>query len=274
MTKKRERPRKIWTETKPRLKTPENEKGPINKMPTLKTICRECGKEGAAEVSDFAFAIFSQPGNVYPWRCPECERNDQARKRAKRERERQSYIEEELAEAGVPRRYRVRAPFVPFVAQWMERNAGINLLVTGETGCGKSTSAGYLARVLIGQEKRVKWLPLSRLLDQWRASRRGDWPESSAEFLARIENCDLLIIDEASGDKTTNTDSTRECMFGLLEDIYNGDCRAAVILLGNFYRGSIAEVFGNEEAARRRIDETFLAVRIDRRAETINQIML
>jgi DNA replication protein DnaC len=97
---------------------------------------------------------------------------------------------------------------------------------------------------------------------------------TAAEFLSKLENVDLLIIDEASGDKTTNSESTRECMFRLLEDVYNGNCRAAVILLGNFFRGSIGEVFGNEDAARRRLADTFLAVRIDRRTETVTQIKL
>ena len=240
-------------------------------METIKTICRTCGAEGTVEIDGYAAEYFREHGTVYPWNCPECTARQEQQAR---ETEKKNFIEEELERAGIPKRYRVKAPFVPFVADWMQRNAGENLLVTGETGCGKSTSAGYLARGYIEKMKTVKWRSLSDLLDQWRQSRRGEYPVTAAEFLSKLENADLLIIDEASGDKTTNSESTRECMFRLLEDVYNGNCRAAVILLGNFFRGSIGEVFGNEDAARRRLADTFLAVRIDRRTETVTQIKL
>ena len=247
-------------------------------MQTLKTVCRACGREGTVEVDDFAASYFSEHETVYPWTCPDCKSKETAeqeeKEREKREEERRNFIEDELRQSGVPRRYRVKAPFVPFVANWMIEHAGENILVTGETGCGKSTSAGYLARRYIESMKTVKWRSLSDLLDQWRQSRRGEYPVTAAEFLGKLENADLLIIDEASGDKTTSSESTRECMFRLLEDVYNGNCRAAVILLGNFFRGSIAEVFGNEEAARRRLSDTFLSVRIDKRNSIVQNIRL
>lgn len=237
-------------------------------MNTIKTICRACGKEGAADVDDFTFDVFSRPGQVYPWYCPECDvihrREKEEQERREREEERRNYIEEELERAGIPRRYRVKAPPVPTVADWLRHHAGDNILITGETGSGKSTSAGYLARGFIESEKTVRYRQMSDILDDWREARSGDYRVTSSEFFGKLENVDLLIVDEASPDKCVVSSSGRECMFRLLEDIYNGTCRAAVIFLGNYFRGSIGEVFGNEAAARRRLADAFVCAKIEK----------
>ena len=243
----------------------------------LKTECLVCHQEGEADVDSFAFEYFTIHNVLFPWTCPDCNAKREAEKaekeRQERERDRVNHIEQELDRGGLPKRYRVKAPPVPFVSKWMQQT-GDCLLLTGDTGTGKSTSAGYLARTAVEKQKTFRYYLLSDFLDEWRAARRDSSGVSTCDFLAKMEACDLLILDEASGDKNTNTDSTRECMFRLLEDVYNGRCRARVVLLGNYYRGSIAEVFGNEDAARRRLAEAFLCGRIDPETETVNRIQL
>ena len=243
----------------------------------LKTECLICHQSGEVNVDEFAANYFTKQGTLYPWTCPDCNAKREAKKveqeRQQRELERVNRIESELDRGGLPRRYRVKAPPVPFVYQWMQQT-GDCLLLTGETGSGKSTSAGYLARTTVENQKTFRYWMLSDFLDEWRAARRDASGVSTGDFLAKMEATDLLILDEASGDKNTNTDSTRECMFRLLEDVYNGRCRARVVMLGNYYRGSISEVFGNEDAARRRLVEAFLCGRIDTETETVNRIQL
>lgn len=244
----------------------------------LKTECLICHQEGEVDTDEFAANYFTEHGTLYPWTCSTCNAKLEAEKaekeRQEHERERVSHIEQELDRGGLPKRYRVKAPPVPYVSQWMQANAGDCMLLAGETGTGKSTSAGYLARTAVEKQKTFRYFLLSDFLDQWRTARRDTSGVSTGDFLARMEACDLLILDEASGDKNSNTDSTRECMFRLLEDVYSGRCRACVVFLGNYYRGSIAEVFGNEDAARRRLSEAFLCGRIDPETETVNRIQL
>lgn len=247
-------------------------------MPNIETICRKCGKSATVDVDDFTFDVFSRPGAVYPWCCPTCkeehDRVEAERERIEQEEERRNYIEEALERCGLPARYRVKAPPVPHVADWMKRHAPGNMLLTGETGTGKSTSAGYLARYFIEQGRTVRYRQMSDLLDQWREARCGETRETTADFLGRLERFDLLIIDEASADKTVVTDSAKECMWRLLEDIYNGSVRGCVVFLGNYYRGSLGDVFGNETAARRRLSEAFNCAKIDARTGKITKINL
>ena len=72
----------------------------------------------------------------------------------------------------------------------------------------------------------------------------------------------MLIIDEGA-DKNVNTESSREFMYRLLEDVQNGVCHAKLWMLGNFYRGSVADIFGDADPAYRRLKEKFLCGRID-----------
>ena len=108
--------------------------------------------------------------------------------------------------------------------------------------------------------KRVKWYALASLLDEWREARKSDDPDATPRLFYRLESFDLVILDEC--DKPINTESTQECMFRLIEDVSNGVSRARLWMLGNFYRGSIEDIFGNGEAARRRFNENFACAQI------------
>lgn len=248
-------------------------------MPTIQTVCRECGTPGVVEVDAICASVFTYPDRPYPWYCPACKvKHDRVayeQEQIAKQEEHAAAVESSLELAGVPRNYRVTEPPVRFVAEYMvqamARKPG-NLLVNGETGSGKSTSAGYLARTFIEAGKRVRYLSLADVLDQWRQARAGDNRVSAVEFAARLERCDLLIIDEASADKTVVTQSGQECMWRLLEDVYSGYTYAHVVFLGNYYRGSVGDVFGNEAAARRRLAFAFECVTIDRKNEKIIRI--
>ena len=235
-------------------------------MKTLETICRICGKKGNVTVDDISADIFTRNNSPFPWYCPECEgkhRKEEAERKAREaEQERLEALEYGFERAGLPKKYRVEVPPVPVLAEWMMKHSDKNQFVNGQTGTGKSTSAGFMVRKLIERGESVKYLQMSQLLDNWREARCGDSFSSASGMIESLESADRLIIDEASGDKTVISGSTKECMFRLLEDVYNGECKAKITFLGNFYRGCIEDVFGNEAAARRRLAETFDCINI------------
>ena len=227
---------------------------------TITTSCLRCGDMVTVEVLKFIAEKFAEMGQQYPILCPACEkireREREQEETAAIQNERAQNIDAELDEAGVPESYRVATPPCPDVASFLKRHIGQNVLFSSPSGTGKSTSAGYLTRLMLHDGKRVRYTTLADLLDQWREARCGDSPMSVKTFLSYIEWNDMLIIDEAA-DKTVSTDSAKECMFRLLEDVSNGNCRARLWMLGNYYRGAIEDVFGNGEAARRRLNEKF-----------------
>ena len=239
-------------------------------------VCKDCKQPFMDHQPEFLLKQWEEKGEPFPSQCPTCW---QAWKREQEEKDMQAIYEAELSEneldaavekAGVEEAYRLKKAPVPFVAKWLWENRDTNLLLSGTTGTGKSTSAGVVVRELIKQEHAtVNMCYMYTLLDHWRALRcDNNDPNAIKEMFRRLETADYLIIDEVAG-KTVNTDSSREFMFRLLEDIMNGSCRAHVFLLGNFYRGSVADTFGDADPAFRRLKEKFRCGRIDILKKTI-----
>lgn len=223
------------------------------------TSCVRCGEMTEVTTVRWLVDFWAKRNEPFPYCCDKCEAEREAEKERQLDEEYANNVDtmnHDLEEAGVPESYRVTTPPVPKVAEFLQRHIDENILLSAPSGMGKSTSAGYLARKLILDGKKVKYMTLSELLDEWREARCSDYPMSVKNFLSYLEWRDVLIVDEAA-DKTVSTASAQECMFRLLEDVTNGVCKARLWLLGNYYKGAIEDVFGNGEAARRRLNEKF-----------------
>ena len=176
-----------------------------------------------------------------------------------------------LCEAsGLPRNYihnkvtgeLFTAPIVREVAEFLWRNRSFNLLLSGVTGSGKSTSAAFVAMQLIAQGKAVTYTTLGNLLAKWRDARKNDRRSTDTQLLHEIFfDQQIFIIDEVVG-KAKVSESGQELLFDILEAVNSGECRSKIWLLGNFYQGSIEAIFADPEPVRRRLQENFLCSRI------------
>lgn len=252
--------------------TPEEKENP---WVTFDTQCTRCGKTITVTTLKSALEFFEKQGKKYSAKCRDCYDLEEMEKEQTEEQNHYSEeasLDEDVQAAGVRPAYAVRKPYVPFVADWLLAHRGENILLSGETGTGKSTSAGYLVRELIRDHHTVSMYYLSELFDEWRKVRCDhDDPFAIKAFFLRLHKNEYCIIDECAG-KTVNSDSSREMMFRLLEDINSGACRSHVILLGNFFKGSIADMFGDEAPSMRRIRENFTCGRIVPSRKTVTPI--
>lgn len=234
--------------------------------------CRICGKEYAAVPAkldgvqrESAIALME----LFPI-CPECAKKEEAKCKAAEETRRKREIACEIEKlwhlSGIPPGYRflrqngneIAAPLVPGVAAWISRYANRNILLSGATGTGKSTSAVFCAGAMIRQRRRVRYCKLHRMLSEWREAKTGTERRADEIFFENIGKLDLLIIDEAVG-KAKMTDSGQDMMFELLDRICTGEIPGTrVWLLGNFHPGSIVELFGDCEPVLRRLQENFV----------------
>lgn len=206
-------------------------------------------------------------GNGYL--CPMCQ-NEEDRKY---EAEFQLHVPEYIDEAGIPDGYRYwrgtnmstveKGPIVEHAAEWVWQHRADNLLISGKTGMGKSTSACYAAMRLIAAHKIVRYVKLQRLMCEWSEARTSDSAFGEQEFFGRFRKLDYLILDEAVG-KVKDTESRREMMIELLDEIASGELKMHLWILGNFRPGSIDALFGeeNREPSLRRIEENFVCAGI------------
>lgn len=229
--------------------------------------CQGCGKYETVGVIQAVLRRCEERGEPYPWKCRKCLDEQIAREEAEQEKEdeqTEAEVDELVAKTGIGSRYILRTPPVRFVAEWLWTRRESNIILSGTTGTGKTTSVAILIRELVKMGNRVRYTTLAELCDGWRAARSDhEHPYATRTFLEDIEEGpDYLVVDECA-DKSVITESTQEFMFRLLDDIASGRCTAKVWLLGNFYKGSVADIFGDEAPAMRRITENFVCGRID-----------
>ena len=243
---------------------------------TIEVACSRCSRKYTVEVpSVFKERLLTDPK---AFTCDECYPTVVAEREKEREAEerldRETRIDSLLEDAGVRPKYRLVAPPVRYVAEWIWSHRDHNILLSGETGTGKSTSCGVVVRsMIIESNADIHVHYLTELLDTWREVRADQkHPGRIRWFLDELEDSDVLVIDECA-DKNVNSQSTQEFMFRLLEDVANGRCKAKLWLVGNFYRGAVGDMFGDEAPAMRRIRENFVTGRINPELQAVVPII-
>lgn len=165
---------------------------------------------------------------------------------------------ESLEGIGIPRGLAsLESPVFRDVAVWLWRNKDKNILLAGETGCGKTTSAAFVAKELFKEEKSVKYTTLRNLIAEWTEAKTSD-NDSDIKFLNRVARLDVLIIDEVVGKRAERlSGSAQELMFELIDGAYNKSRNTKIWLLGNFYKNCIDSMFFDPEPVKRRLNESF-----------------
>ena len=214
--------------------------------------------------------------------CPECmqllaaeEERIEAARKARQIRRNFDRIAENC---GLPFHYthdregnRLTAPPVRFAAEWIWNHRFENLLISGTTGSGKSSGACFAAMQLILHGSNLRYTTLRKLLSEWREAKTSDNEFAADRLIFKIFHLDFFIIDEFIG-KARVTESGQELLFELLEGVNSGECRSRIWILGNFYAGSIEETFSDPDPVRRRLQENFSCVLLDRANQSVKQL--
>ena len=246
--------------------------------------CSQCGNMFPVDDfrSDELEDVTRQAYELYRL-CPDCESQktklqQEAEAQARRE-EFEAKLPELLIQSGIGHNYShdrttgklFKEPPCRYLAEWIFRNRNRNLLISGTTGTGKSTSAAFIAAMLIRDGKAVVYTTLRKLLSDWKTAKTSDRDFAPELFLKTIFRSDLFIIDEFVG-KSKISESGQELLFELLESVNSGNCSAKIWLMGNFFGGSIETIFSDPQPVRRRLQENFSCVYADKKTQTINPL--
>ena len=238
-------------------------------------VCPQCSREFESQYSfseDFfcADAIRQMYEKLL---CPSCIAANEKAKETEMEQQFQaellSSLDQRLAEAGVPKRFRnMDKPFVRHTAEWIYRNRDKSLLISGMTGTGKTSSACFVLRLLLRQSYiSSRYCSRQGLFADYTRAKTTDG-DNEYYFLSRLDKLDLLIIDEMVGKKgdARLSDSAQELFFNLIDGVYSQARDTRVWILGNFYRGAIDNLVDDPEPIKRRIKESFKVAWFDMEA--------
>ncbi|MBR2510422.1 MAG: ATP-binding protein [Lentisphaeria bacterium] len=246
--------------------------------------CLSCGN--LYEIADFRNDQFANVvSNILEQdrTCPACEMRKALDESAEEDRKKKERTAQNLPElvkkSGIPVNYShdrntgelFAKPPVYFTAQWFWLNRHSHLLLSGETGCGKSTSACFVAAKLLLEEKKIRYTSLRRLLADWRSAKTSDQSYAAEKMLSDLFGQDIVIIDEVIG-KARVSSSGEELLFEILESVNCGSCHARIWLLGNFYSGSIEDTFSDPAPVRRRLQENFICAFADKKTQKIERL--
>lgn len=235
----------------------------------LQVECKECGKTFI--IDDFRNADTMEMADAILESGLTCSGCENARIEAERKEEFYNSFSMHIEDACIPRSLVCKREDSPYDANFIGKpivRGGAeffwkfrknHILLSGNTGVGKSTSACFVAiKAYLEKAYRVTYTTFAELSAEWRTAKKSDRPNADRAMLHQyLRTNDLVIIDEVIGNNRI-TEAGSELLFEIIDSCYNGRSKARVWLLGNFYVGSLKEVFAEPDAVIRRLDEAFV----------------
>lgn len=226
-----------------------------------------CGKEFEinydSSYKNGAYADFMR--NVYNnTLCDKCKAKRDEELRIEREKKRKlellNSLEDRLKAANICNFVIKRDdPPKPIVTEFFKNKIKTNLLITGETGTGKTTSSCFALKELLKDDyASVYYLTRSQLLNKFVEIKTSPQKDITS-YMTRLLSYDNLIIDELVGraGDVEIPPASQEFIFDIIDNVYNLNANCTLWILGNFYKGSLNRLFTNAKPLIRRLYEAF-----------------
>lgn len=228
-------------------------------------VCPECRREFTAPFEE-AFAELYK--NAV---CPVCIKQIENSKRAKSSRDKKiqllASLDQRMEDSGFHGVFcNMETPPVRHNAEFIWRNRNSNLVISGETGAGKTSSAAFVMRHLM-KEKIIKcrYTLWSELHSEYVSAKTRENNCTEERFFAALNKLDYLIIDELAWRRGSAklTPVAQELLFNIIDGAYCQSRKAKVWFLGNFYNSAWRKLIDSPEPILRRLKFKFTSVWFD-----------
>lgn len=231
----------------------------------IRCVCKECGNEfvlSKIPVDSLFADYFRSMADVAV--CDDCVAKrkvaEEKERIANQRKELEITLDERMLDTGIPPVFAtLDKPFNRETAKWVWQHREQSLVLGGPTGTGKTSSAAFVARLMLRDEPlRVKYLTRQGLVARFVKAKTDD-AEREQGFYRWLSGLDILIIDEMVGKRGSGkmSDSSQEMLFSLVDGVYSRTFRTRIWMLGNFYDGSFDDLVDDPAPFKRRLSESF-----------------
>jgi DNA replication protein DnaC len=228
--------------------------------------CVDCKQEMEIAYNEKDSGIFKNYMDfVYSnTRCDKCDKIFKEKKRKEKEEERKRELLDSLTErlknAQIPN-FVIKTDVPPkqTITDFFKTKIKTNLLISGETGTGKTTSACFALKDMLKNDyESIYYLTRSQLLNKFVEIKTSPQKDITS-YINRLLAYDNLIIDELVGraGDVEIPPASQEFLFDIIDNVYNLNANCTLWILGNFYKGSISSMFSNPKPLIRRLAEAF-----------------
>ena len=227
--------------------------------------CPLCRKDFEADYTSADDAFAQTLRGIYETMpCPQCENQIRfvkvEEKKQIRQEELRRNLPDRMRKAGFGEMFcNITKPWVRSTAEWIYRNRFDHLLISGETGTGKTSGAAFVISYMMQtQTPYVMYRTWQELHAELLAAKKSD-SDSEMYFLNRLDSVDYLIIDELVGRRGNAklSPTGQDLLFNLIDGAYSGSRNTKVWILGNFFNGSIDQILDDPLPTKRRLQESF-----------------
>lgn len=228
-------------------------------------VCPQCQKEFCSEfILEFA-ELYEDAV------CPECIRANneivRLKKSEAKKRAMLASLDERMKSAGFPGVFcQMENPIVRHNAEFMWRKRDRNLLISGETGAGKTSSAAFVFRVLMKERKlKVMYRTWSALHSEYVAAKMRENKTSEERFFSKLNSLDYLVIDELAWRRggAKLSPAAQELLWDIIDKAYNQERKCKVWIMGNLYGKAFETMLDDPEPTLRRLQFSFLPTWMD-----------
>ena len=222
-------------------------------MTCFNVTCSKCGKpmeiDDPGGFQDGVFASFARSMAEHII-CDACKEELDKAEREKKEAEWRAMLPELYFKAGIPTAFTLM-PNAPrqYAARTIWNHREENMLITGDTGTGKTTSACRVLMRMVENGWKVKYMTFARFLDEIRncKMRRPDESGDISQvelYYDRLRQYKALCLDEIVG-KTQSGENVMQTLYELIDMAYSGMI-CPLWLIGNVRERSLEMLFGDE----------------------------
>ena len=160
----------------------------------------------------------------------------------------------------------LETPVTRHNAEFIWKNKDKNLLISGETGAGKTSSAAFVIRHMMKERKlKVMYRNWSEFHGEYVKAKTSENKSAEDIFFKRLLNLDYLILDELAWRRGNSklSPAAQELLFDIIDKAYNQKRKCKVWLLGNFYGKALEKMLDDPAPVLRRLQFAFQPVWFD-----------